>query len=206
MSDSIGAPPGEAPSLEARPTIDVKAMPHILQRIVTLALKTDPLQVALAIACSLGSAVASLAVPRLFGHAVDQIAGLLKALDHARVIHESAAQQHLLATQSANALWVSAGLVVGVSIVQGLLTGFSGFQAEWVSQKVAYRLRLDFFRQLQRLSFGFHDKIHSGDLITRGMIDLEGTRMFIQNGMMMSLTLVLLLVVATWLIDRKSVV
>ena len=29
------------------------------------------------------------------------------------------------------------------------------------------------------------------------MIDLEGTRMFIQNGMMQSLTLVLLLVVAT---------
>ena len=89
--------------------------------------------------------------------------------------------------------------MIGVGVVQGVLTGLSGFQAEWVSQKVAYRLRLDFFRQLQRLSFGFHDKIHSGDLITRGMIDLEGTRMFIQNGMMMSLTLVLLLVVATWM-------
>ena len=70
------------------------------------------------------------------------------------------------------------------TLVQGVLTGLRGFQAEWVSQKVAYQLRLDYFRQLQRLSFGFHDKIHSGDLITRGMIDLEGTRMFIQNGMM----------------------
>jgi len=83
--------------------------------------------------------------------------------------------------------------------VQGLLTGFSGFQAEWVSQKVAYRLRLDYFRQLQRLSFGFHDKIHSGDLITRGMLDLEGARMFIQNGMMQCLTLVLLLAGASTL-------
>jgi ATP-binding cassette, subfamily B, multidrug efflux pump len=199
MSDSIGAPSGGTPSVEARPTIDVKAMPHILRRIVMMSLQTDPLQVTLAIVCSLGSAVASLAVPRLFGHAVDQIAALLKALEHARAIHLPAAQQHLLAMQSAHALWISAALVIGVSIVQGLLTGFSGFQAEWVSQKVAYRLRLDYFRQLQRLSFGFHDKIHSGDLITRGMIDLEGTRMFIQNGMMMSLTLVLLLVVATWL-------
>ncbi|MGH6956550.1 MAG: ABC transporter ATP-binding protein, partial [Caulobacteraceae bacterium] len=82
-------------------------------------------------------------------------------------------------------------------LVQGVLTGTGQFQGESVSQKVAYRLRLDYFRQLQRLSFGFHDSIHSGDLITRGMIDLEGTRMFIQNGMMQSLTLVLLLVVAT---------
>jgi ATP-binding cassette subfamily B protein len=198
MSDPIGAPLGE-PNVEARPTIDVKAMPHILRRIVTLGLQTDPLQVTLAIVCSLGSAVASLAVPKLFGHAVDQIAALLRALNHARAIHLPAAQQSLLAQQSEHALWLSAALVIGVMIVQGLLTGLSGFQAEWVSQKVAYRLRLDYFRQLQRLSFGFHDKIHSGDLITRGMIDLEGTRMFIQNGMMMSLTLVLMLVVATWL-------
>src|SRR5580704_11176781 len=199
MSDSIGAPAGEPPDADARPTIDVKAMPHILRRIVTLALKTDPLQVVLAIACSLGSAVASLAVPRVFGHAVDQIAALLKTLDHARAIHLPAAQLQLLTQQSEQALWLSAALVIGVGVVQGVLTGLSGFQAEWVSQKVGYRLRLDYFRQLQRLSFGFHDRIHSGDLITRGMIDLEGTRMFIQNGMMMSLTLVLLLVVATWL-------
>jgi ATP-binding cassette subfamily B protein len=199
MSDSIGAPAGEAPIVDARPQIDVKAMPHILRRIVTLALKTDPLQVVLAIGCSLGSALASLAVPRLFGGAVDQVAALLRTLDHARAIHLPAAKLHLLAQQSEQALWLSAALVIGVGIVQGLLTGMSGFQAEWVSQKVGYRLRLDYFRQLQRLSFGFHDKIHSGDLITRGMIDLEGTRMFIQNGMMMALTLVLLLVVATWM-------
>src|SRR5579864_7615657 len=105
MSDSIGAPSGEAPSVDARPTIDVKAMPHILRRIVTLALKTDPLQVTLAIAFSLGSAVASLLVPRLFGHAVDRIAALLKALVQARAVHLSAAQQSLLAAQSQHALW-----------------------------------------------------------------------------------------------------
>ncbi|MFI4936010.1 MAG: ABC transporter ATP-binding protein [Caulobacterales bacterium] len=199
MTDSIGAPPGEPPSVEARPQIDVKAMPHILRRIVMMALKTDPLQVSLAVVGSLGAAVASLLVPRLFGHAVDQVAALLKALDQARTAHEPATQLAQLTAQSQHALWISAGLVIGVSVVQGLLTGLSGYQAEWVSQKVAYRLRLDYFRQLQRLSFGFHDKIHSGDLITRGMIDLEGTRMFIQNGMMMTLTLVLMLVVATWL-------
>ncbi|HMP61579.1 MAG TPA: ABC transporter transmembrane domain-containing protein, partial [Phenylobacterium sp.] len=64
---------------------------------------------------------------------------------------------------------------------------------------VAYDLRMDFFQQLQRLSFGFHDKIHSGDLITRGMLDLEGTRAFIQGGMMQSLTLILLLSAATFM-------
>jgi ATP-binding cassette subfamily B protein len=198
MSDSQGAQ-GRAPiSVEPPTSVDFKAMPRVLRRIVAIGLKTDPLQAALAMASSLGAAVASLAVPRLFGHAVDQVAGLLGALEHARA-HGDAARQAALSAGAEHALWISAALVVGASLVQGVLTGLSGFQAEWVSQKVAYRLRLDYFRQLQRLSFSFHDKVHSGDLITRGMIDLEGARMFIQNGLMMSITLVLQLAVATWL-------
>ena len=197
MSDSQGAPLGAPLSEALRPEIDVKAMPHIIRRIVLLGIKTDPVQVALAIGCSLGAAIAGLIVPRLFGPAVDQVAALLKAHDHAIAVHMSAAQQKVLEAQSLHALWIAAAMIVIATSIQGVLTGVGGYNGERVSQKVAYVLRLDYFRQLQRLSFGFHDKIHSGDLITRGMIDLEGTRMFIQNGMMMSLTLVLLLVVAT---------
>ena len=119
-----------------------------------------------------------LTTPRLFGHAVDQVVAELKSADHAGFLQ---------------ALMITAALVIGASAVRGILTGLGGYQGEKVSQKVAYQLRLDFFQQLQRLPFGFHDKIHSGDLITRGMIDLEGARMFIQNGMLQSVTLVLLL-------------
>ncbi len=199
MSDSQGAPLGEPLSEALRPEIDVKAMPHIIRRIVLLGIKVDPVQVALAIGSSLGAAVAGLIVPRLFGPAVDQVAALLKAHNQAQAIHMPAAQQALLEARSVHALWVAAAMIVVATSIQGILTGVGGYNGERVSQKVAYVLRLDYFRQLQRLSFGFHDKIHSGDLITRGMIDLEGTRMFIQNGLMMSLTLVLLLVVATFM-------
>ena len=66
---------------------------------------------------------------------------------------------------------------------RGFLTMASTYYSEYLSQKVAYDLRLAYFQQLQRLSFGFHDKIHSGDLITRGMLDLEGSRAFIQGAM-----------------------
>ncbi|HEY2709753.1 MAG TPA: ABC transporter ATP-binding protein [Caulobacteraceae bacterium] len=197
MSDSQGAPLGEPDGLSARPTIDVKAMPHILRRIVVMAFKIDPVQVALAMLCSLGAAVAGLTVPRLFGSSVNQITHLLTTVMDARAHHLSLAAQAALKTQSVHALWFAAGLVVLATTVQGILTGVGGYNGERVSQKVAYHLRLDYFRQLQRLPFAFHDKIHSGDLITRGMLDLEGTRMFIQNGLMQSLTLVLLLIVAT---------
>ncbi|HTX47885.1 MAG TPA: ABC transporter ATP-binding protein [Caulobacteraceae bacterium] len=192
-----GAPSGGLAGVEVKPEIDVSTMPHILRRIVLLALKVDPFQVVLAMFCSLVAAVAGLTVPRLFGGAVNQVAALLKALDRARAVHESAAQQAQILSHSQHSLWIAAGLVILAGAVQGLLNGFGGYQGELVSQKVAYRLRLDYFQHLQKLSFRFHDNIHSGDLITRGMIDLEGTRMFIQNGLMQSLTLVLLLLVAT---------
>lgn len=195
-----GAPTGGPAGVQVRPQIDLGAMPHILRRIVAMALKLDPWQVVLAIGCALGAAVANLLVPKLFGGAVDQVNRLINTPHAAKAAsHAAAAHQQLLTANAEHALWVSGAIVVAVTLVQGLLTGLSGYQSEWVSQKVAYQLRLDYFRQLQRLSFGFHDSIHSGDLITRGMIDLEGTRMFIQNGMMQVVTLVLLLVVATYM-------
>jgi len=83
-------------------------------------------------------------------------------------------------------------------MVRAGMTIWSGSLGGRVSQTVGHDLRLQFFQQLQRLSFGFHDKIHSGDLITRGMLDLEGARVFIQGGLMPLLTLFLLLGFAAW--------
>ena len=160
-------------------TVDVSQMPRVLQRISVLALRHRG-RMALAIACSLGSAVASLTLPRLFGAAVDQAQALLRA----GAGHAAEAQA---------ALWTTAALVIAATTLRGVLTRFAGYLGAYVSQQVGYDLRLRYFQQLQRLSFGFHDHIHSGDLITRGMLDLEGARVFIQNGLMQALTLVLLL-------------
>ena len=199
MSDVSGAAPAARMSESDAPRIDVAAMPRVLRRIIFMTVRADPLQVASAMLCSLGAAIAGLTVPRLFGQAVDQVEGLMKAAQHATQLHLPAAAQALLQTRSSNALLIAAGLIILANTLQGLLTGLSGYQGERVSQRLAYRLRLDYFAQLQRLSFSFHDRIHSGDLITRGMIDLEGARAFVQNGMMSALTLVLLLGVATYL-------
>ncbi len=184
MSDSHPSRRGAA-SADSEPIqVDVKTMPRVLQRIVVLAFNY-PWLVALAMLCSLGAALASLALPRLLGLAVDQAHSLL-----------TLGAAH--ADQTQKALLLSAALVIGATIVRGAMTMWSGYLGELVSQKVGHDLRLQFFQQLQRLSFGFHDKIHSGDLITRGMLDLEGARVFIQGGLMPLLTLFLLLGFAAW--------
>ena len=166
-------------------SVDVSEMPRILRRITALAMHY-PGRLGLAVACSLGAAVAGLTLPKLFGHAVDQAQRLLEG---------GAAQ----ADAARGALWTTAGLVIAATVLRGLLTMASGFQGEYVSQRVGYDLRLKFFQQLQRLSFGFHDRIHSSDLITRGMLDLEGARVFIQGGLMPVLSLAMLLGFASWM-------
>ncbi|MGH7023008.1 MAG: ABC transporter ATP-binding protein [Caulobacteraceae bacterium] len=181
MTDISGATPRAPPAADFG-VVDVKAMPRVVRRIVADAVRGSPRRVGLAFVASLGAALASLTLPRLLGRAVD----LARHLAHA---HAVVIRHDLLMT----GLFVIAALTA-----RGLFTMSANYQSEWVSQRVAYRYRLDFFQQLQRLSFGFHDKIHSGDLITRGMLDLEGARAFIQNGMMTALTLVLLLVIAAW--------
>ncbi|MFN3521729.1 MAG: ABC transporter ATP-binding protein [Phenylobacterium sp.] len=166
-------------------SVNVAEAPRVLTRITALALK-HPGRLALAIGCNLGAAVASLTLPKLFGRAVD----------HAQLLLQSGAAQ---AEAARSALWVTALLVIAATLVRGFLTMAGGFQGEYVSQRVGYDLRLQFFQQLQRLSFGFHDRIHSGDLITRGMLDLEGARVFIQGGLMPVLSLAMLLGFASWM-------
>ncbi|HVI32313.1 ABC transporter ATP-binding protein [Phenylobacterium sp.] len=176
MSDS--PPQGRSAALSDVQTVDVTAMPSVLARIAGLAMRY-PGRVALTVLASLGAAVASLTLPRLFGRSVDQAQALLA--DGAA--HADAAR---------SALVVSAGLVIAATVARGLLTMWSGYLGEYLSQKVANDLRLQFFQHLQKLSFGFHDRIHSGDLVTRGMLDLEGARAFINGAMTPALSLVLL--------------
>ncbi len=152
-------------------------MPAVLSRITGLALRY-PWRVALTVVTSLFATIANLALPRLFGRSIDEAHHLL-----AKGSAGSAAATHTL-------LIIALTVIVATG-ARGFLTMAAGFQGEYLSQKVGLDLRLRFFQQLQRLSFGFHDRVHSGDLITRGMLDLEGARSFIQQALAPSLSLVL---------------
>jgi ATP-binding cassette subfamily B protein len=164
--------------------VDVHAMPRVLGRLTRLALR-HPWRCAAAVACALGAAIFNLVMPRLLGQAVDQAGHLVDGTGAAL----DGADEALLAT---------ALLIVAACAIRGTLTGLQGYCGETLAQRVAYDLRLAFYDKLQQLSFGYHDRIHTGELIARGMLDLEGVRAFLEFGVLRAITLALLLGVGSW--------
>ncbi|WP_140984628.1 ABC transporter ATP-binding protein [Asticcacaulis tiandongensis] len=170
--------------LKAAGALDMASMPVVLKRVLGLIMKY-PVRTGLATLSSLGAAFFTLVTPGLLGSAVDQSHQLLQT---------GAAE-----TSVRQALLVTAVLIIGAGILRGVLQMTSGYFGEYVGQQVGRDLRLAFFDKLQKLGFDYHDTHHSGDLITRGMLDLEGIRGFVENGLQRLLTLLMLLGIGVWL-------
>ena len=188
-----GIPPrpvGYAAPVEGENELDLQTAPRILARVLGLALRYRG-RFILATLTSLGATIFNIAIPRLLGVAVDRADALLR-------------QGPVQAEAALQALTLSGGLLIGAAALRGLLQMVSGFQSEYIGQSVGRDLRLAFFEKLQRIGFDYHDKVHSGDLITRGMLDLEGVRGFIENGLQRLLTLTLLVVVGAVLMGLQD--
>jgi ABC-type multidrug transport system fused ATPase/permease subunit len=75
-----------------------------------------------------------------------------------------------------------------VVIAAGALRGTAGYGhryfSEVVSQKVSYNIRNALYDRLQRLSFQFHDRSQTGQLMSRATVDVEATRMFFAMGLL----------------------
>lgn len=147
---------------------------RVLLRILRLVLKYRG-RVAIAVAATLAAAAFQLTIPQLLGNAVDGALGLLDAQAVGGAVDRDYARTALIDT---------ALLLLGASVLRGLFTLVHNYFGETVGHRVAYDLRLAFYGQLQRLSFSFHDTVHSGELITRGLLDLEGVRMFFSTGVL----------------------
>ncbi|MCL0100073.1 ABC transporter ATP-binding protein/permease [Dehalococcoidia bacterium] len=81
-----------------------------------------------------------------------------------------------------------------------LRAGFSygqNYLSEAVSQKAAYDLRKDFFQKLQSLSFGFHDRQQTGNLMSKATSDVEACGRFISMGLIRGASTLLTLGVVT---------
>jgi ATP-binding cassette subfamily B protein len=76
-------------------------------------------------------------------------------------------------------LWFYGLAIIGVSLARGLFSFGQSYFAEYAGQKVAYDLRNSLYDQIQRLSFSFHDKAQTGQLMSRATQDVESVRFFL---------------------------
>jgi ATP-binding cassette subfamily B protein len=93
---------------------------------------------------------------------------------------------HLSAEKSgAPQVLVQAGIAIVIfAILRGIFSFLQAYWAERNSQNVAFDIRNDLFAKIQRLSFSYHDRNQTGQLMVRATDDIEKVRMFIGQGLL----------------------
>ena len=77
---------------------------------------------------------------------------------------------------------VAAVALVALTVVKSLFMFLQGYLSEVASQGIAYDLRNAIYEHLQRLSFSYHDRAQTGQLMARATSDVEVLRMFTGRG------------------------
>ncbi len=121
------------------------------------------------------------------------------AIDHGLDIND----QGVAVGDKGTLVWLGLA-VMGAAAARGLFAYGQMYFGEWISSRVAYDIRNEIYNHLQRLSFAYHDKAQTGQLMSRATQDVENVRMFINMGVLRMLSLVLLLVTALIIMLTKS--
>lgn len=144
---------------------------RIIWRITKLAAR-HRVRLTLAYLSVLGVSAFSMLIPKLLGNAIDTV---LSAGDQARLLY-------------------LAGAILVVSLLRGICAFGQQYLGESLGQRVAYDLRNEFYDHLQRMSFAFHDKEQTGNLMSKATADVDGVRMFVQTGLIRSVYMASLVV------------
>ena len=130
----------------------------------------------------LGVTLFALAIPWVIGTGIDA------------VLNPEARSSFLAEFSVPTGLILLALAVVVANLLRGACAFGQTYFGESVSQLVAYRLRNEFYNHLQRMSFAFHDKEHTGNLMSKATADVEAVRRFVQAGLIRSSYMLMLLV------------
>ncbi len=154
----------------------------ILWRIIGMA-GNYPLRLSLSYITALMAIGFSLAIPWLFGTAIDLMVG-----------QDEVTKAFLKKEFSLQALAIFGAGILAVSLGRGFCDFGRTYTTESLSQKVSFDCRNLLYDKLQNVSFAFHDKEHTGDLMSRATADVEAMRRFVNMGMIRSLDVVVRIV------------
>ena len=129
----------------------------------------SPLRVAGAFACTVAAVLLQLAVPLILKSVLDD------GLD----------------PDNPGFVYVAGALLVGVTALRGAAVYGQNYLVAYLGQYLAFRLRNLLYDKLQRLSFAYHDRAQTGDLMSRAAADVEAVRHFFHFGLPMVFSVLL---------------
>jgi ATP-binding cassette subfamily B multidrug efflux pump len=99
-----------------------------------------------------------------------------------------------------NVIVFGAAGMVAVALFRALASFAQTYWAAKASQSVAYDLRNALYQKIQKLSFGYHDRAQTGQLLTRATNDVDRVQMFVGRGFIMFITALLMIIGAVSLL------
>ena len=99
-----------------------------------------------------------------------------------------------LASGTMTALIAAAVAILLLALVRVFTELGLRYFGEWLSHRFAYDIRNDFYAKVQSLSFSFHDRSHTGDLMSRAIGDISEAERFIGVGLMDLVSTAILLI------------
>ena len=103
-----------------------------------------------------------------------------------------------------NILWILASLIIFVSILRGFFAFLVQFNGEKIANGIQADLRNLFHQKLQSQTYKYHDRIHTGNLMSRGILDIEGVKMFITTGLLRTFEIITLIFFGSYLLLRTD--
>ncbi|MCE2456826.1 MAG: ABC transporter ATP-binding protein [Dehalococcoidia bacterium] len=113
-----------------------------------------------------GALISFVLMPRYMGQAVDEVKEMFES-----------------GTFTQDGIVTIVLIILGLSAIRGVLSFFQTYLGEALSQMVSYDIRNSMYNHVQHMSFGFHDRYHTGALMSRAITDVENIRMFINMGL-----------------------
>ena len=103
-----------------------------------------------------------------------------------------------------NILWILAFFILLVSLLRGFFAFLLQFNGEKIANGISADLRNIFHKKLQSQTYKYHDRIHTGNLMSRGILDIEGVKMFITTGLLRTFEIMTLIIVGSYLLLRTD--
>ena len=92
-------------------------------------------------------------------------------------------------------LILAAMLVVGFAVARGISAFAQTYISESLGQRVAYDLRNQIYDTVQRLSYAYHDRVQTGQIMSRATQDVEAIRMFMSMASLRLLMIIIMIIV-----------